>query len=333
MISADPPATRQSRRDMVRVALGRGALLLAGLALAAWLVGAAGYRAVWHVLEPAGRWLPVVVLCEVLLILLDVAAIRVLLGEAARAVAFRTWLRSTTLAYTSMVFLPAGRATGEIVRAATLAPDVGAARASGACTRLQACALAGGTVISAVGALVVALHWGVRSILVLGLIANGLGCGLMAATLFALVRSQRFATWLRRKMRWFVDKHAPSIHLPPPARAEVAGVLLSSFGRVIQVLQYGVILHAVGGVASFTLALTAQGIHLVGAAIGDAIPNQMGATEGVYRAFASQLGFATEPARALSIALLARVAQIGIAVACLLVGTLVGRQPTIEARP
>jgi hypothetical protein len=43
----------------------------------------------------------------------------------------------------------------------------------------------------------------------------------------------------------------------------------------------------------------------------------MGVAEGTYRAFAETLGLGAEPARALTIALVARVAQFGLAFACI----------------
>ncbi len=91
----------------------------------------------------------------------------------------------------------------------------------------------------------------------------------------------------------------------------------AALGRAAQTAEYGVILLAVGGVLTPVSALVVQGIHLVGAAIGDFIPGQLGAVEGAYRAFASTLGFGADPARALSIALVARIAQIGLATLCL----------------
>jgi len=120
-------------------------------------------------------------------------------------------------------------------------------------------------------------------------------------------------------------------HAPASAAAVPLSALLASCGRIVQALQYGVVLYAVGGVATASTALMAQGIQLVGASVGDLVPGQMGATEGAFRAFAGALGLGAEPARALSIALVIRMAQLGLAVSCLLVAALVRRQPRAGA--
>jgi hypothetical protein len=56
-----------------------------------------------------------------------------------------------------------------------------------------------------------------------------------------------------------------------------------------------------------------QGVHIVGATVGDAVPNQLGVTEGAYRVFAEAVGLGDAPARAVSIALAIRVVQLGLA--------------------
>ena len=96
-----------------------------------------------------------------------------------------------------------------------------------------------------------------------------------------------------------------------------APIGFSVAGRVIQTLQYGVILVAVGGILTPTSALVTEGIHLVGAGLGDMVPNQVGITEGAYRVFASALGLEDAPARAISIALVARLCQSSLAAAAL----------------
>jgi hypothetical protein len=95
------------------------------------------------------------------------------------------------------------------------------------------------------------------------------------------------------------------------------------------VVQYGVLVAAVGGVASVRNAFIAHGIHLVGATAGDVLPNQLGAVDAAYRGFASAIGFADAPARALSIAFLAHAVQLTCAAGCIVVAALV-RQRVAE---
>ena len=109
--------------------------------------------------------------------------------------------------------------------------------------------------------------------------------------------------------------------------------MLCALGRAVQLVQYGVIVRAVGGRAAPDAAFTAQGVHLVAATIGDVVPNQMGATEGAYRVFADTLGFADAPARALSIALVVRIAQVSLAALGFVVAMVTPRQPPAEEAP
>ena len=69
-------------------------------------------------------------------------------------------------------------------------------------------------------------------------------------------------------------------------------------------------------------AFLAHGIHLVGATAGDMIPNQLGVVDGVYKTFAPVLGFASAPARALSIAFVAHITQLLCASLCVVVAAL-----------
>ena len=142
-----------ARRRIVRLAL-----LAAGILLIAWLVRSAGTDQVLAAMVRAGPWLPLVVLLEATMPFADFVASRALVGARA-PVPPSSWLRASSLAYASSILLPAGRAAGEATRAATLTPAIGLARATGACTRLQAAALLANAVVSAViVALVFARH-------------------------------------------------------------------------------------------------------------------------------------------------------------------------------
>src|SRR5690606_14569449 len=87
-------------------------------------------------------------------------------------------------------------------------------------------------------------------------------------------------------------------------------------------MQYGVILLAVGGTLTIVSALVAQAIHLVGAGLGDMVPNQVGVTEFAYGAFAGDLDLEAVKAQAISIALVHRICQFALAGSCLAIGAL-----------
>jgi hypothetical protein len=88
------------------------------------------------------------------------------------------------------------------------------------------------------------------------------------------------------------------------------------------VLQYGIAVLAVGGALSPRGAFVGFGIHMVGATLGAAVPNQVGVVDGVYVAFADVLGFPGAPAKALSVALVLRASQLLFAAVCMIAATL-----------
>jgi hypothetical protein len=247
----------------------------------------------------------------------DALAARVLLGDGAREVKRATWIRSIAVAYATSCIAPASRAAGEAARAAMLAPDVGLARAAAACSRVQIAALVGTSIAS--------LACGIAAIassppLAAALAGNAALCGVLAAAILLVARSSRLTRWLRA--RFAPDSASAS----PASRASWARAsLLCALGRTFQAAQYGIVLFAVGGELSPRTAFVAQGIHIVGATVGDAIPNQIGATEGVYGLFAASVGLAAAPARALAIALVIRIVQLSLASIGFAIGALAPR--------
>jgi uncharacterized membrane protein YbhN (UPF0104 family) len=280
--------------------------LSVGLALTGFIVWSLGLARVGEALRPAAPWLPLVLLFEVGIATTDMLAARTLLGTAARDVKPRTWLRASALAYAIGVVLPAGRAAGEAARAATLKDDVGLPRAAAACSRVQTAALFGTAAASLAGA---AAAMSQSKALGLALAGNALLCTTLAAGLLSLIRWKRLSAFLAKIVRpAATDKTATST-----TSALAKAILLCILGRGIQASQYGVVLHAVGGAATPHAALVVQGVHIVGATVGDAVPNQLGVTEGAYQVFAGAIGLASEPARAVSIALVVRAAQLLLA--------------------
>ncbi|MDP9148392.1 MAG: flippase-like domain-containing protein [Myxococcota bacterium] len=313
-----------------RRVLVRTLLVVLGIGLIAFLVREAGPKRVATVLWSAAPWLPAILLLELVQLASDFFALRSILGRDWREVPTATWLRASALAYGMMVVLPAGRAAGEVTRATLFSKYLGAARAAAASTQLQASYVFANGFVSAVDCAVIAA-WvasvGAGSSLPLLLAGNALlMCG-SAAGLLAILWNGRLGVWLDRQRRRL--SHLPSV---PPPRSPQTGrpvpyvaAAICCASRGAQVLQYGVVLTAVGGVASVRGAFVAHGIHLVGSTLGDLIPNQLGVVDGAYRAFAAVVGFGDSPARALSIAFLARIEQLLIASACVVVAGLTRR--------
>jgi hypothetical protein len=318
-----PVAAPSSRRATLQH-VARVVLALGGLALVARFVEDAGPKDVAAVLWQAGKWLPAILALELFQVTTDFLALRSILGARWRQIPAVTWVRSSAIAYAMMTLLPAGRAAGEVTRGALFSAYVGAARAATTSTRLQAAYLAANGVLSVVACTVVATRFGVRAPLALLLAGNVVFQAVIASGLIAILRAKRVGRWLDRMRLRFVPGAVAQPPLDADERKEIPwrAALVCCLGRGAQVGQYGIILHAVGGVLTVRNAIVAHGIHLVGATLGDMLPNQLGVTDGAYKAFAGDLGFAAEPARALSIAFVVRIAQLTLATTCVVVATL-----------
>jgi hypothetical protein len=284
-----------------------------GFALLAWLVNNVGPARVFEVMRASRRLLPAIVSLEAALACSDAVAAHVLLGAKIRVTA-STWIRATAVAYASGILLPAGRLAGEAARAATLSRNVGLSRAIRACSSLQICTLVANVVMCV--ACILVMRRGEASTLVVSLAINAVLCGALAVALLGLLRHKRVNAWVQERFASLGDAGSSSIVSIGPGRT-LAAQFICILGRAAQTAQYGVALFAVGGVLTPVTALTAQGVHLVGAAVGDFIPGQIGAMEGTYRVFAGAIGLRADLARALSIPLIVRVAQLIMTTVCL----------------
>ena len=171
------------------------------------MIWSAGVDNVVAAVRRAGPWLPLVVALEVGILATDFLASRALVADTAGSVPPAAWARATALAYASAAVLPAGRAAGEAVRAATLSPALGVGRAAGACSRLQASVLVANVVVSLACAVVIGFTHP-STILILALLGNAVICGVLGIVLLEAVRSDRLARWLKARFPSFVERHA-----------------------------------------------------------------------------------------------------------------------------
>jgi lysylphosphatidylglycerol synthase-like protein len=318
--------------NVLRGWLGRLLLGTVGLALVAYLVRGAGPERVAHVLVQAGPWLPAIVALELAQMLSDVVALRALLPAERRDVPTIAWVRSSAVAYAMMILLPAGRAAGEVTRATLIAKHVAVPRVAIASTQLQAAYLIGIAMASAGAGVGVACGFGVRTLLVTLLAVNVAITSVTAVVLIGALADARVWRWLEKLRRKLTRDSAPPGVDTTRRPIRWQAIAACCGGRSAQLVQYGVILTAIGGAPTVQGALTAHGIHLVGATIGDVLPNGLGIIDGVYRAFASVLGLGAAPERALSIAFIAHAVQLSLAGVCVVVASIVGHaeRPTIQ---
>jgi Lysylphosphatidylglycerol synthase TM region len=317
-----PGWSRETRQRIVQTLLAA-----TGLALVAYLVHGAGPAKVLRVLEQAAWWLPAIFALEIAQIASDILALRLLLGREAARVSAATWVRSSAVAYAMMILVPAGRASGEVTRGALLAKSVGAAWAATAAAQLQASYLFANGLLSTASCIAVGSWIGFRSPLALVLAGNATLMAVLSTSILAVLRGARAGRWIEKIRQRFIKSTAASPPLEPEARRRIPwrAAAVCTMSRGAQVLQYGVILAAVGGVPSVRSSFIAHGIHLVGSTAGDMLPNQLGAVDSAYQAFAAAIGFAGQPARALSIAFVAHATQLLCAATCILIAVLTRR--------
>lgn len=299
---------------------GRWILLGLGILAVTLLIRESGPDQVFAVIVRSAPWLPVIFLLEIAWISMDAVALSFLLRHRNVKIPLSAWLKSGAVAYGVMVLLPAGRAGGEVMRAAQLSKYVGIHSATAA-AQLQGSTLLANTVISLPCCL--AVMWTVGGqfpALVWLLILNGVATAVLGTgVLFATSRSAIGA----RLARWFssMQPYAEALDEARPKQIFSGwAIFCTSLGRMIQALQYGIILLSIGGTLTVSSAFIAQGIHLVGAGLGEMVPNAVGITETAYRVFAPTLGFEHDFARAIAIALVARLTQYTLAAIALISG-------------
>ena len=319
---ADPAPKPHAKRNRVLKNVGKLLLFVFGVAAVVALVEEAGPDAVLQTLLQSAIYLPIILLLEIAFMSMDVVALRSFLAERGASVPMLVWVRTAMVAYGVMILLPAGRAGGEVARAAGLAPYVGASHAAALAARLQAATLIGNTLISLPAWIAVGVAVNFGTPLAWMVLFNGVVTGVVGSLIVLASRRSSIGTWLGKRVRALA---AHGEDFDEALRDEVSWtrpIMATFLGRVFQAVQYGIILLAVGGALTPISALVAQGIHLVGAGLGDMVPNQVGITEGAYRLFAPALGLQAAPARAIGIALVARLCQFFLAGVALTVSTL-----------
>jgi hypothetical protein len=296
-------------------------LLAGGIGFIGYLVEKAGPKKVLDALIAAGPYIPLVILFEATILATDTAAFAAILGpERRRAITAKGWVRSSCVSFICLALLPAGRTASEVARATVVAQYTGAFRSAAAGAELQAAALLADGLISGMVGLGIYAMLGTQGDLALMLGGNFLLAGTLGAVLFLLLHNQRFASWVKKKFPRLAKNAAEEVTTP-----RFYGVLptaWSLFGRCLQVVQYGIVVLAVGGTLSLRGALVGHGIHMVGATVGAAVPNQVGVVDGAYVAFANVLGFPGAPAKALSVALVLRASQLLFAAVCMVAATI-----------
>lgn len=300
--------------------------LVAGAALLGWLVWDAGPAVVGRAVLGAGAWLPLILLFDAGWFVGEVLAHRLLLEDDAAKMPLGALVRANLAAFAFVALAPLGKAGAEIARALAVARHVGGPRAAAAAANVQAASLLGNALVSVPCALAVFAALGPGSILPWLVVGNGLVTLTLGGSAAVLARRGRLGDRIAARFA-ALEVDGPRLDQALRVRRATFGraVAVTFVARLSQAAQYGVLLVAVGGAATVGGALATQGVHLVGAGVGDFVPGQLGVVEGAYRVFAEAL--ALEPAAAVGVGLLAR-ASSWILAALALLGLAVSRRST-----
>jgi hypothetical protein len=302
-------------RALLAQPLARLLCALAGAALLVIVVWQAGAREVFLGLGRSAWCLPELVALEAAVLACSTSALRSLYGSEAARNSARTWLKAATLGYVVSVVAPLGRAAAEGARAVILRQGVGGPRAAVAAVEMQGAALLANFIILLAIALGAALPlfgpgWLTGMMLGAGLIAGALGASILIVRHRG--RPGRILAAFSKRGRSF----GSTFDAEAGATATGLGWALAweSGARALQCVQLGVALGALGHSLSPRMTLAARGVAMLGAAVGDLLPAQLGATEAALTTAATSLGLTAATASA--VALLVHIAQLALAVGC-----------------
>jgi hypothetical protein len=288
--------------------------IVLGLSVLVYVVYSVGFTRVLETFVGAAAWMPLVMLADLGFFVFETNAYRAVLGSGAAQIPKIRFFRASLLYYCVMVLAPLGRMGAEVARATAFAPWVGGGRAMAAAGNMQAGVLIANFAISVPCWIAAALALGAGHPLSWLLLVNGVGTGLLGVLTLLLIRRSRIGAWLGASFPRLKKLGADLDGSVAASPKELWLTVLScSTARLLQLGQYAALLAAIGAVVTVGGSLVAFGVHLVGAAFGDMVPNQVGVLEGTYRIFADAVGLGDDPARAVSIALLARISQMAMA--------------------
>lgn len=304
-----PRKPHLSTRDRVK-RIAQVALAVAGVVAVVLLVRQIGVHTLLALVKRALPWMPALLALELVRIgaeTIGTRAIAVAADDAARRLDWGAWLRMHLVANAALVVLPAGRTICEGIKMASISAVTSAPRAAGIVVvqhSMTLLALAAISVPCAIAAWVLG-----APVIALAVAAHAALC---VVGMVGMILAARHAKIPAFAAKWFV--HAPDAL--ETFRETVRGMPWfppGAFGakllnRAVQAVQYVILLVAVGGGFSAIRGFHADGVNLVGSALGEFMPAQVGAMDGSFAYAATSLGVTV--AMAMAIATLARLTQL-----------------------
>lgn len=281
-----------------------GAITLTlGIAICVVLVRELGAQALWVNLVALSATVPALLLLEAGRFLAELISARLVLAPwHAQDVPRLSLLRGQCLAHACNKVMPAGRAVGEGLKAAILTPSIGAARAVGVGGASQIMTLlVNGAFALLASAIAIGWLGGTRE----GGILASYGCATVALGVLVVV-SLRSAFVARLLGRFAVTASLSAPFAQAVAHGTgfgAAALSCHALAKLLQAIQLGVLLWAVGVGVRPDLALFAEGVQIVGAAAGDLVPAQLGATEGAFALSSGTLGLSAQASLSVAVVL------------------------------
>lgn len=310
-------SSRRKTKISIKNIIKRFAVLALGLGAVVWLAHETGIEVVKESMLTIVPVFPVLILLEGFRIGFEALATYTLLLQMGGKVPLLPLVRSSLISYSVCIVLPAGRTLGEALRGAILTPFVGSGRATTLATMNQVLTLFSNAVM-AILATVTAIYgygWSELTAVLLGYAV--ITCGL-ALCIQVIARLSRFGKLLIRLLPRY--KETISSFCSYTKECGYLPVLPSMamiMSRISQVLQFGVLGLVLGLGLNLDSTFLSQGINLIGSAVGDLIPSQLGTIDGAFVRFSPYLG--TTGAVGLSIAVTVHCIQL----CCVALGSLI----------
>jgi hypothetical protein len=240
---------------------------------------------------------------------------RSLLGSAGVALPTLRLLRGQLLGQACDVLMPLGRTSAEATKAVLYASYVGAPVAGAVATTMQLAVLAANC------SWVIASYWPSRTLGVTAAVSAGLVTYLiatlslvLAVVLFAAAKWARHASQRLPVLHASLERLAQLLLSTP--KALLLAVLSQLLGRLVQASQLALIVAALGVQITPSHLYTLEAVYMVGAALGEFVPAQLGTADAALVVAAPALGLTAVAAFSAILAL--RAVQLTIAGACAL---------------
>lgn len=282
--------------------------LAIGLAAVGFLINEAGSSAVRGSLLDAAAVVPLLLLLEGGRIVCEAICTRWVVRDAGGNVPWGPLIRASLISYSVCIITPVGRPVGEAVRAGIIESFTGPERAALAATSNQTLTLVSNAVLAAAAAILVII-FNEPSFLTAALVIYAFGAWGIALAIQMVARWRGFVRWLvsvapryRRNIVGFYRSTERTAYIP------LRPALIMIAGRGLQAMQFGVLGYALGLGFGLDTVLIGQGVNLIGSAIGDWIPAQIGTIDGAFTIAASSTGI--PHAVGLSIAVIVHCVQL-----------------------